>query len=313
MLGNSRGQSLIQLLVAVGVSSIVVVTMMTMMTNQQRDFQSLTEKIASAETARVTSATLTNLNLFCNGLFLTNNLVNPSDISFDATNLSPTTPKVILLKKIPSLNFEAGAPPSNLSHSLKLNSSTASLPGIRLLVTSKSQATLQLNFDQSSVVQTVRNQEFPGLMLMTSGPTNATQIDGCGNAASVPGSSAVWTTAYNGFGPGREFFNVTFTPKRNDSWVNIRVDVPVVAGQGGIAALDLYVNGAAAAQAFHQFGNLAYHSSPMTLTHWFQPGSTDPINISVRMAGSNGTLNQPPATVLVTLGLTLSVTENLVH
>lgn len=309
MIKNANGQSIIQVMMAVGISGIVLTAIATMQVNQQREAQALFEKIASAEVARSISSSLAKPDEFCNGMFAPGNFVNSSDHTFSSASF----PKKIAFKSIPMTNLNVGAPASALSATLKLASGNATSPGIQLVVNSATQATLELNYDASSVVRGLRPLQFPNIPIVTSGPAAALKIDGCGTGPAGGGGGGgggpVWTNVGSWWGPGTEFFNVSFTPKSAGKWVNIRVDIPVVGGQGGWADLVLELDGTDVAHSFMQFANVAGHSGPMAVTHWFQPASTAAVNIRVYMAGNNGRVNEAPITVANPRPVVLAVTE----
>lgn len=290
MTKNSRGQSLVQVLVAVAVSTVLLMAMVTSQVNQARENRGLTEKLASIEAVRLATAML-NSPVACGNLFAPANLVDPSDIPFDTTGLSPATPKVIRLKAVPYANFNAGESLVPLSPTLKLASETDSPAGIQVVVTGPNTADLQLNFDQSALVRGLPNLEFKQIPLVTSGVATATQIVGCGNMAETT-SARVWTTTGN-FGNGSQFFNVTFRPRLEGSYVHLYLDIPSVGGGGstssscgGMATMTLEVNGANVASSYSQFTNLAYHANPMQVSYWYKPATTAPFTITARMSAS---------------------------
>lgn len=312
---NSRGQTLIQALVAAAISAIVMMAMVTMQYNQQQENRALTEKLASLETQRITNAVLNNSEA-CGKLVEASNLVSPGDLPFNSAAASPASPKIIKLKGIPSADFKVGQSPSSLSTTLKLAAQTDDPAGIQLLVTSPTEAILQLNFNQRELARPIRNLDFPKISLKTSGPPGATQIDECGINSETT-STAVWTAAPGGYGSGAQMFNVTFKPKLKDSWVHLYLDVPSVGGGGstssscgGGATMNLNVDGTTVATSYAQFTNLAYHATPMSVSYWRKSDTTAEFTITAHMSVA-GCVS--PAGSSTTQPIVLTATEMKEH
>ena len=83
---NQRGFSLIEILVAISVMSIMIFTMMTFQDNQNKEIKGLYEKLAIADAQKVLSLSLSN-NDVC--LYTLN---QPSPLTFDATVDVATVP-----------------------------------------------------------------------------------------------------------------------------------------------------------------------------------------------------------------------------
>lgn len=187
LLGNQRGQSIVQVLISIGLMGILMTAFATMMTNQSRETQALTEKLASLDFSRTVTQYLSN-STTCSAMFAASNLVNSGSMPFDATSISTAAPYVFALKQLPSGGAAsptavAGSQVSLLSNSLNLLDSSASpTPGIQISVSSISPPTanLLLNFDQGRLVRNIHNLTFP-IGITVSGPVNNTTITGCGN------------------------------------------------------------------------------------------------------------------------------------
>jgi hypothetical protein len=235
LLVNQRGQSLIQVIISLGIMGIGMLAVVSMQVTQQRESRALTEKLASVDLLRVVTTALAN-PASCNAMFSSANLHNPAALPFDATAISPTTPYKFSITSIPTGTtappiVSAGSQVSPLSDSLVLRPNTPNPtlpPGIRLMVTSLTNATLELNFENSSLVRTLKPLQFP-IDIITSGPLSSTLITSCGIAnpnawtsmnlyGSNLGPPAVcpagWTEAGIGAEAALDFFGGTYAMVR---------------------------------------------------------------------------------------------------
>src|SRR5665213_1250045 len=100
-LNNSRGQSLVQVLVTLGVMSILMVAMVTTLTMFSNENRALTEKLAANDLTRTISATISGsaCSLLVNA---PGNLVAGGNLTFNAAAVTPANPYVVNLNSIPS-------------------------------------------------------------------------------------------------------------------------------------------------------------------------------------------------------------------
>lgn len=83
--GNSRGQSLIQVLVSVAIMGVLLTAMTAMQTNQSRENQALAEKLGALEFQRLMTATLSTTDV-CTYL-----ITNAASKTFDSSLVTATT------------------------------------------------------------------------------------------------------------------------------------------------------------------------------------------------------------------------------
>jgi hypothetical protein len=211
-LKNQNGQSLIQLLVSIGIMGIMTMAFVTMTTSQNREGRALAEKLAANDPARVITLTLGQASN-CNLLFTTaNNVVTGSTLTFDPATV--TYPFPINLASVPqagSVNVISLAQPlaSDLSNTLKIQANN----GITVQVTSATSAKLLINFDQTDLVRPIRNLAFP-ISIVTIPSGSNQKITGCQSAGGGscpagqlmtginPNGSPQCTTPVTGIGGG---------------------------------------------------------------------------------------------------------------
>jgi len=88
-LTNHRGQSLVQVLISIGIMGILMATMATMFSNQSRETTALSQKLASADLEKILISSLSDGSV-CQ--YIVN---HPSPLTFDSTKVSPSTPQII--------------------------------------------------------------------------------------------------------------------------------------------------------------------------------------------------------------------------
>lgn len=188
-LRDEAGQSLVQVLVSLGIMTILIAAMTSMYSFQAKENAALAEKVGSLDLARMISTSLTNGSI-CNALFAAGNLTNPASITFDASTVSPGTPYTLAVNQIPSGAagapiVAAGARASTLSSSLFVLPAGGAPPGIEIAVTGLAPpvAVLRVRFDPTRLTQPLGDLQFP-ISLTTTGPLNATTITGCSGANS---------------------------------------------------------------------------------------------------------------------------------
>lgn len=251
---NSRGQSLVEIIVASGIMMIILLAMISFQVSQQKETKALAEKLTSLELQRQLTQHLSSLSN-CGLMFNSSNLKNPSDMPFDGTTVSSANPRRISLKQIPSPPplppvITAGAAPSPLARSLVvLPDDAIPAPGILIKVTNMTppMGFLVINFDSSRLIHPILNLEFP-LNLLISGPVNSATITGCGIQG---GSSAAgtlvgpYTLSYTGtsgiysisLGTHHHCFLTGVNPCAIDDKCSVQKDA------AGVWTLDGYGNG----------------------------------------------------------------------
>lgn len=88
-LGDQRGQSIVQVLISVGLMGILMTAFTSMMAMQYRETNALSQKLASTDLERLLQSSLSNGSV-CQ--YITN---NPAILTFDSTKVSPTTPQIV--------------------------------------------------------------------------------------------------------------------------------------------------------------------------------------------------------------------------
>lgn len=190
---NSRGQSLISVLISVAIMGILITIMTAMFESQNREMRAMREKLSSADLTRVLTQTLANPSV-CSSLFASTNLVTPGSIPFDASSVS--YPYVIPIKSIPAAGVVSGGQASALSSTLVLSPQSGNPSGLQLVFTNATTAAFQVNFDQSKLVRAIQNLSFPVVTTVSGGMTSVgacvlpqlrTWSAGINNSIPVPG------------------------------------------------------------------------------------------------------------------------------
>lgn len=209
---NSRGQSLISVLVAVGVMGVVLVGIASMQTTQSRENRALMEKIASAELARALITTL-NRPTSCNMMFSkTGNVGNPGSLSF--TDSPGSFPFTVSLKSIPFDSLTDAVSLSSPAVSTLSQSLQVKPGGISVEVKNATSGLLHVEFDQSKLVRPIANLTFPiTIATTTSGGTKS--ISGCVSegAAAVDAPCPVEEMNYGVYMQHPAYFALTQIPE----------------------------------------------------------------------------------------------------
>lgn len=203
MARNQSGQSLVQVLVAVGLMGMMIMVITSAQVNQRRETQALSEKMASLELQRTVTLLLNN-PMECSKLVDPANLTVANSTTFDASSISPNNPYILRLNAVspnPGSPRADGNPVSPLTNSLVLQKATPTSSGVEIVVTSISPpiAKLNLRFDQTRLVRPVKEPQLD-LSLNMTGPANATVIGGCRGGGGAPGSGD-WTCEFAGSQP----------------------------------------------------------------------------------------------------------------
>jgi|GEM_PF-5492975 len=191
-LGNQRG-NLVGTLVALGITSVLILAIFSIMDHLYSENKALSEKMAALDLQRTITQALSNPAI-CGAMFASSNLVTPTSLPFDSTSIA-TNPYTFALREISSGGSAtalavAGEPAGLMSSSLSLLKADAKpTSGITIRVTSMSPPSglLLVNFDQQKLVRSIRNLSFP-LSFNVSGPADKTMITGCAGSASGGGT-----------------------------------------------------------------------------------------------------------------------------
>ncbi|MGZ3722109.1 MAG: type IV pilus modification PilV family protein [Bdellovibrionales bacterium] len=180
---NSRGQSLIEVVIGLAVTAVIILTATTMQSSISKETNAASEKIAAMELEQGVVLALASVKT-CKLFFAPANITNPASMPFDETKVSAKTPQFIALNQLPTTMAPlatAGARVSPLSNSLNIRSNAVNPPGIQVAVTSMTPPSgkLYINFDDSKLVRAVHNLEFQ-IKFQMSGASGNMSIVGCG-------------------------------------------------------------------------------------------------------------------------------------
>lgn len=156
----------------------MMMAMVAMQSNQNREITALTERMAAIDLVRQLSFTEAD-PATCSLLVNQSNLGTGASLTFDSTAVSGTKPQIIHLKSVPGIG--TGAPnivtenglPSSISNSLFVPTG-----GVSLQVTGPYTGNLSVAFAQDQLVRPIHNISLP-LILSTTGGPNSKLITGC--------------------------------------------------------------------------------------------------------------------------------------
>ena len=171
---NTRGQSLVQVLITVGIMGILLVAMTSAQLMQTKENHALSEKLAANDLARAITATISGP--MCSQLFNGTNLAPGANLRFDVTTVSPTTPHLIDLLAIPNGTTSPVAALNQPASPLSSTPMILAAGGIQVAVTGATTANLIVKFNQNQLQRAIHNLTFP-IILQTAPP--ATTITGC--------------------------------------------------------------------------------------------------------------------------------------
>lgn len=174
---SQSGQSLIQVLVGAGIMGVVMMGAMSMMTHQSRETRALAETLAAMDLQKTLIATIADGNI-CHHI-----LNNPTQRTFDSTSLSPTSPQVIRLNRIPISTAasapsvaEVGEKASSYSNSLIVNDIRLN---IKEGVGNTYLADWVVDFDSSKTVRQLRPVTVSARLIVDRTTPIATRIIAC--------------------------------------------------------------------------------------------------------------------------------------
>lgn len=182
-LNSEKGQSLIQMMISIGIMGILITGFASMMTNQQKEMRALGEKISSLDLQR----TLTQIfaangpGSLCESI-----MTNPVQV-FSAPATYPSL-AAFNLNQIPisvgsSVNIIQVGQPVDSTSNLKVTAIQIDL--IDAPVAGVFPANLTVVFDPLSTIRTIKNIKLP-IYLQTSG-TGTYTVTGCGVSTSSGG------------------------------------------------------------------------------------------------------------------------------
>lgn len=258
---NQNGQSLIQVLVAVGIMSLIATGMASMMSSQGRENRALSEKLAGLELGRSVTQFLSSDKL-CKTIFDPTNVMDAAELYLTSPGgISPSNPYKIGLKGIglPPENVLAtqGNTVSHLSSTLRILPTT----GIEVSLTSMNSATLNIRFDQNNLVRPIQNLSFP-ITLTTDSPAVPTRITGCqgtgsGNTQKVTNISIPTTSGGYVNCTAGTVDSAPVSYVANGDTLVISANIEITAGDDCAIAQSLVVNGPGlnAVESFANVGN----------------------------------------------------------
>lgn len=158
--GNSKGQSLVSVLISVAMMGIVVVGMASMFNYQNREARALSEKLGSTDLEKTLIASLADGSV-CRYVLNT-----PNPLTFDSTAVSPSNPQTITLTSPLYASVTPGEPPTpgpviaKVGVAASSYSSTLIVKAIKLQITDGSGSSFTGNwlveFDSTKTVRPLR-------------------------------------------------------------------------------------------------------------------------------------------------------------
>jgi hypothetical protein len=191
LLIDQRGQSLIQVLISIGLMGIIMLAFTSMMTIQQRETNALSEKLAAVDLQKTLSAVISDGSV-CGYI-----MNNPTPLTFDATAVSSASPQEISLPAsrplyasfsppniLGPIVAQIGHPPSSYSNNLIVNSIKLSIDGAPSPMPPPGPgATFKgswlIGFDSTKLVRSLKPTAVSTILTVdTSSPTSA-KVSGC--------------------------------------------------------------------------------------------------------------------------------------
>ncbi|MGZ6440686.1 MAG: PulJ/GspJ family protein [Pseudobdellovibrionaceae bacterium] len=190
-LSRNEGQSLISVMIGMGVMVIMALAFMSMMSTQQKEARAIAEKLASLDLERVIIASFADGSI-CTAE-LSDSTLNPSapytintsllsgySIHLNAIHAAATPSSPVLVS--------AGSPVSPLINSLKV--SGINFKNFTVASGNKYLAELEISFDQTNLVRSIK----PVVAKVIIGTDASQKINSCMNGG--PGASTGVTTIY---------------------------------------------------------------------------------------------------------------------
>lgn len=188
---NQSGQSIVEALVAIGISMILVMALAAMQSMQSKENSALEQKMAALDYARSVSQLLSSSKT-CNELFKPNNVVGGAPKKTFNSNVVEVLANPLASPPVPAIRHRfglnkigdtsAGGLVSPLSRSLDIE--TSAKFGMELniysvdIANNTASGALNIIFKKSKLIRSLRDLYFP-IRLSTSGPATAVKIEGC--------------------------------------------------------------------------------------------------------------------------------------
>lgn len=191
---NNQGMSLVEVMIAAGIASIISLAVASMMNSQSKQTKALGEKLGVYELERNLTQILAS-STDCAALFAASNLNTPMPIA-NAAAISFANPFVVKLKSIvirgQTVATEGGA------GSLNTQSLAIKKDGIELNMTSPSAGILKISFDADKLVRPLADLTFP-VMITSDWPLSspAMNIVGCAASKSLQTTPLCATVRYD--------------------------------------------------------------------------------------------------------------------
>lgn len=236
-LKSEKGLALIQILISIGIVSILSLAIASVVEGLSKENRALAEKMASIDLTRVLSSALANTST-CSSIFASTTLP-PSAMPFNITHVSEADPYIIPIQTIPNV-VTAGTAASPLSNSLVILPNEESRVGIRLSITNMNPPTarLEVNFDQGRLLRPIRNLNFPGILLATQGSPEKTVVTGCRNPGSGVGGGfqsfqpRAVNTSYAAATDGLILTTVMASSSSRSTYISVMVGGNIVGNSG---------------------------------------------------------------------------------
>ena len=177
---NQRGQSLIQIVISIGIMGIVMAGFASMMSIQSKETRSLTEKLAALDLQKILTSALADGSV-CQYV-----LNNPSVLTFNSTLVSLATPQTVIISTPLYASVSGGVPGPPIAQVLQQASSfsnTLIINSISLSITSGSGSSYIGNwvveFDNTKTVRAIKPATISTTLIADTSTPTAARITGC--------------------------------------------------------------------------------------------------------------------------------------
>lgn len=180
---NNHGQSLIQALIGLALSSIAIFVFMTMIAGQQKESRALNEKLASLE--------LENLLLLslADGLVCHYELNNPTVLTFDSSTPNSIAAASIEINQLHSHPLPSAPLVVERGKSASPNLQSLVVERIRLTgfsgVGTSYTAFWEISFDPTKTTRSLKSIKIPVVLSADNSIPSATKITGCGGTGQM--------------------------------------------------------------------------------------------------------------------------------
>lgn len=177
---NQRGVSIIEVLVAIGVMTIVMASVTSFQVSQQRETRALSEKLAALDGEKLLISALMD------GSTCLHILNNPAPMTFNSTTLSPMTPQYITPSLPLYAKVQSGTPGPVVAEVGKLLSASSPslvVTSVRLRVNSGSGNTYlgawEVAFDNSKTIRALKPISISTILTVDNSVPTASKITSC--------------------------------------------------------------------------------------------------------------------------------------